>query len=314
MTMTHGTAPRKAPVALLVAVAVLVAALGSAALPGVVRAWSAGGYSSTSEQQLFALTNQARASAGLRALRWDSTLAGLARSRSKDMLTRDYFSHSIPPSGKTVFDVMQSKGYCFNVAGENIGWNNYPDDQATAAIQQAFMASPGHRSNILGKAWDVAGIGAYKAADGRKMWTVIFADKCGAAATPRPTPKPTPKATPKPTPAPTRAVVSTPRPTPKPTPKPTPRPTPTATPSPSPSPVAAAYRPPEPPGPAEPHIVPGATSPSPSPTPVPSPAAVSTALPAGQSLRVQDPATSPALVDGFLGSFLGGQYSVILGD
>ncbi len=285
----------------------LVAALGSVALPGVARAWSAGAFSSTSEKQLFALTNQARASAGLRSLRWDSTLAGLARWRSQDMITRDYFSHNIPPSGETVFDVMQSKGYCFNVAGENIGWNDYPDDQATAAVQQKFMASPGHRANILGKAWDVVGIGAYKAADGRKMWTVIFADKCGSVATPKPTPKPTPKATPKPT----RTVVATPRPTPKPTPRPTP--TPVASPSPSPSPAPAAYRPPEPRGPAEPHVLPGATSPSPSPTPVPSPA-IAAALPADQSMRVQDPATSPGLVDSFLGSFLGGQFSVILGD
>ena len=41
-----------------------------------------------------------RAAAGLRALRVDSTLTSIARSRSKDMIVRNYFSHSIPPSGK----------------------------------------------------------------------------------------------------------------------------------------------------------------------------------------------------------------------
>jgi len=56
-----------------------------------------------------------------------------------------------------------------NLAGENIGWNTYPDDVATAEIHQMFMNSPSHRENILGPAWDVIGIGAYKGADGKKM-------------------------------------------------------------------------------------------------------------------------------------------------
>ena len=112
------------------------------------------------------------------------------------MIDRNYFSHSIPGYGK-VWDKLNAIGYCYNVAGENIGWNNYPDDIATAAIQQAFMDSAGHRANIMGKAWDVIGIGAYKGPTGKKMWTVLFADKCGSTA-PKPTPKPTtrPKADP----------------------------------------------------------------------------------------------------------------------
>ena len=105
------------------------------------------------------------------------------------MIDRDYFSHDIPGYGK-VWDKLDAIGYCYNVAGENIGWNNYPDDLATAAIQQAFMDSAGHRANILGKTWDVIGIGAYKGPTGKKMWTVLFADKCGSTA-PKPTPKPT---------------------------------------------------------------------------------------------------------------------------
>ena len=59
---------------------------------------------------------------------------------------------------------------------------------ATAEIQSQFMGSAGHNANILGKAWDVIGIGAYKGPTGKKMWTVLFADKCGTTtATPKPT-------------------------------------------------------------------------------------------------------------------------------
>ena len=167
--------------ATLVAAAFLATTVGVFALPAPAAAWDGGEYSSASEAELVQLHNQARASAGLRALAVDSTLVSIARWRSKDMIDRDYFSHTIPGGGM-VFDVLQQKGYCFVVAGENIGWNTYPDDEATAAIQRMFMDSPGHRSNILGDAWDVIGVGAYKGADGKKMWTVLFADRCGGAA------------------------------------------------------------------------------------------------------------------------------------
>ena len=211
----------------LLALVLLASSLATLASPRAVAAWSSGTFSSASERELIALTNRSRAAAGLRSLRVDSTLTSVARWRSKDMIDRDYFSHDIPGYG-SVFKRLDSKGYCYHVAGENIGWNTYPDDQATAAIHQMFMDSPGHRANILGKAWDRIGVGAYKGSDGKKMWTVLFADACGSsggssggstkhtptqASTSKPAPKPTPKPTARPTPRPT--------PTPTPTPPPT---------------------------------------------------------------------------------------------
>ncbi len=223
---TNPTTVRSRRSALAIGVLFLLTSVFTLAVPVATLAWSGGTFSSTSESDLVAMTNRARASAGLKALKVDSTLHTVARWRSKDMIDRNYFSHSIPGYGK-VWDKLNAIGYCYNVAGENIGWNNYPDDIATGAIQQAFMDSAGHRANIMGKTWDVIGIGAYKGPTGKKMWTVLFADKCGSTA-PKPTPKPTtrPKATPRPTPKP--APKATPRPTPKPavTPQLTPAPTP----------------------------------------------------------------------------------------
>ena len=187
---------------------------------------------STSEKDLIALTNRSRAAAGLKALKVDSTLTSVARWRSKDMITRDYFSHDIPGYG-SVFKKLDAKGYCYKLAGENIGWNTYPDDLATAAIHKMFMDSTGHRRNILGKAWDVIGVGAYQGRGGKKMWTVLFADKCGGAAA-----KPTPSQRRSRPPSPSRSPSS--RPTPRPTPKPTPSPRrsrPRRRPTPSPTPI-----------------------------------------------------------------------------
>jgi uncharacterized protein YkwD len=203
----------------MIAVAFALTAVGLFAAPAPTFAWSSDSFSSADESQLITLTNQARASAGLGALKVDWTLRSIARWRSKDMAVRNYFDHAIPsPPGGKVFNEMDRRGYCYKVAGENIGWNNASDSTATQKIMNAFMGSSGHRANILGSKWDRIGIGAYKEANGNHYWTVLFADSCAGAPapTPRPKPNPTPHATPRPTP----------RPTPKPTPKPTPEPTP----------------------------------------------------------------------------------------
>jgi uncharacterized protein YkwD len=212
----------------MIAIAFVLTSVGLLAAPPTTLAWSINTFNSSSEAQLVRLTNQARAAAGLRALKVDSRLTAIARSRSKDMIVRNYFSHTILGTSYNVFHLLDKSGYCYRIAGENIGWNNYPDDVATNTVERQFMGSPGHRANILGKAWDVVGIGAYKGPTGKKMWTVIFADRCGSTTTtaPKPTPRPTPRPTPKPTTKPHAAA--TPKPTPRPTPTPTP--TPLATP------------------------------------------------------------------------------------
>jgi uncharacterized protein YkwD len=192
----------------------------SLAHPDTAAAWSGGSFSSTSERQLIALTNRSRAAAGLRSLKIDSALTSIARWRSRDMSRRDYFSHSIPGYG-SVFDKLSAEGYCFHLAGENIGWNTYPDDVATAEIHQMFMASSSHRHNILGRTWEAIGVGAYKGSDGKKLWTVLFADKCGGGS---PTAS---RSKPKPVARHAAAVPSKPKPKPRPTAMSRPVPTPT---------------------------------------------------------------------------------------
>ena len=168
------------------------------ATAGTALAWDPGTFSSADEQLLFSLTNQDRASAGLNALVNDSYLHKEAEWRAQDMGDRDYFSHQIPPDGNMVFDYMQSDGYCFKVAGENIGLSTYGDDGATTSIETAFMGSPPHRANILGT-WAHLGVGAYKAADGRKLYDVLFSIPCGVSVpTPTPVTDPTPAPRPRP--------------------------------------------------------------------------------------------------------------------
>jgi uncharacterized protein YkwD len=196
MSLGATLTPQRTSRRMVLATALLfgITSVATLAVPARSLAWDGNAYDSSAESELVALTNRARANAGLKVLRVDSTLHSTARWRSKDMIDKDYFSHDIPGWGHNgVFPYLSSIGFCYKIAGENIGWNTYPDDQATAQIQQMFMDSPAHRSNILGSAWDVIGIGAYKGADGKKMYTVLFADKCGSTSTPAPTPRPTPR-------------------------------------------------------------------------------------------------------------------------
>lgn len=282
-------------------------------LPQAALGWDVNSFSAGSEKQLISLQNQARASAGRQALKLDTDLRTIARWRSKDMVDRDYFSHTIPGPGadRNVFWYMQNKyDYCFKVAGENIGqatWPGASESDVTAYIFGLFMDSEGHRSNILGKAWDVVAVGAYRTTGDRYVWTVLFADRCGGgggSATPKPTPKdtpkPTPKDTPKPTPKPDRATPR-PEPTERDRPKDTPKPSPKATPKPRPTPTS------EP----SPSVIP-TPAPTPSPAPTPPPVALESAserppipvwnggiVPAG-GLRVVDPPAGPGLVDSIL--------------
>ncbi len=218
--------------------AVVAAALLAVGSPGLVLAWDNNSFSGASENEMLTLINQARAANGLPALNENNALQDVARWRSKDMNDRDYFSHNIPnPPGGKVFDELHRRGICYEVAGENIGVNNYPDDVATQTMFNGWMNSPGHRALILGDGFNRIGLGAYKGTGGdypNHYWTAVFTHGCGGGGggggggDPDPTPKP-PKQTPKPPkpdPDPTRRPDRTPRPEPAATPEPIAAPTP----------------------------------------------------------------------------------------
>ena len=184
------------PWVVLVAAAVVLTGFGLLVAPAPAFAWSAGSYSAADESELVTLTNQARASAGLPALR--SIGARLHRPLAEQGHDRPRLlqPRHPGPDGHTVFDEMTARLLLQRWPARTSAGTTTPTTRPRPRSRQMFMDSPGHRANILGPAWDVIGIGAYKGSDGKKMWTVLFADKCGSASR-QPTPKPTPK--PKPT-------------------------------------------------------------------------------------------------------------------
>jgi len=237
-----------------------IALSGTALIAAALLAWTpqpaTGWDQSSAEATLWQLLNGDRTNNGLAPLGYHGTLASLAQWRSKDMVDRNYFDHTILGTGYEVYHWYDANGLSWNSGGENIGWNNgYSDADSPIMINQGFMNSDGHRANIMNPAWTHGGVGAY-GADGVmwggkirniRMYTELFVLlKSAPPPPPPPTPVPTapppPPATPKPVVATPKPVVATPKPvvaTPVPTPKPlpvqTPLPTATATPVPTPT-------------------------------------------------------------------------------
>jgi uncharacterized protein YkwD len=98
------------------------------------------------------LVNAERANRGLRTLERDGDLAQAAHGHSRDMARNHFFDH-VGRDGDTVGDRVRKAGYGkpddgWRV-GENLGWGT-GGRAAPSAVVAAWMASPGHRQNMLG--------------------------------------------------------------------------------------------------------------------------------------------------------------------
>lgn len=112
------------------------------------------------EKEALSLLNADRKANGLSELKSNSQLNSLAQTYAQDMINRGFFSH-YNPEGKSPFDRMQAAGISYNTAGENLAIN-----KDVTAAEKAFMASSGHRANILNTTYTDVGIGVRHASDG----------------------------------------------------------------------------------------------------------------------------------------------------
>ncbi len=124
---------------------------------------------SAQEQKMLNLLNFDRKNNGLAALTHDPELSRIARIKSADMRDRNYFAHESPTYGD-VRAMLKTFGYEFLGASENIAHHANADK-----AQAAFLSSPGHRANILGKGWTKVGVGIVFDKDGFIYATQIFA-------------------------------------------------------------------------------------------------------------------------------------------
>ncbi len=125
------------------------------------------------ESKVFELANRHRMHQGLSPLTWNENAAETARSHSADMANSSYLSHT-DRSGKRVGD--RAKRFGLNdwkVIGENVAWLTGRVDPADHVINQ-WMASSGHRGNILQHEYRETGVGLVIAANGKYYFTQVF--------------------------------------------------------------------------------------------------------------------------------------------
>lgn len=112
-------------------------------------------YSSTvTSANITALTNAARTNIGLSELAMNGLLNVAAQAKAEDMLTNQYFAHT-SPQGKTPWFWINSVGYNYQYAGENLAVHYFQAED----VQSAWMASPSHRKNILDERFTEVGVG-----------------------------------------------------------------------------------------------------------------------------------------------------------
>ncbi|MDR2687884.1 MAG: CAP domain-containing protein [Oscillospiraceae bacterium] len=118
------------------------------------------------------LTNAARADDGRTALAATHGKLNEAAQKRAEEIGAKYDSNHLRPDGREWSTVFEEYGISYRVAGENIAMGQ----RSPAAVVEAWMNSPGHRSNILGlKAnFNYIGVGVYERADGRLCWVQLF--------------------------------------------------------------------------------------------------------------------------------------------
>ncbi len=137
---------RNAKISLL-AVVLFASSVATLVLPGNAIAISG--------QTIASLTNIERSNNGLPNLAWNAALANSAWQKAEDMCTKSYWAHTAP-DGTTGWTFMNQSGYKYTAAGENLAMGFDSD----TGIVAGWMASPGHRANILNTSYNDIGVGS----------------------------------------------------------------------------------------------------------------------------------------------------------
>ena len=124
-----------------------------------------------SVKEVIDITNKNRSTNGnLSPLKENSKLDLSAQKKLEDMLNLQYFEH-VSPSGVGVSDLAKASSYEYIIIGENLALGNFKDSKA---LVDAWMASPGHRANILNGKYTEIGVavghGIYQ---GRDTWLAV---------------------------------------------------------------------------------------------------------------------------------------------
>jgi uncharacterized protein YkwD len=176
--------PRRA-VTLLVSVTALALAAPAGAqtadCPGA-DVVPAAGNTPLAAQATLCLLNGERAAQGMGALSEAPGLTQPSIAYSNRMVTEHFFAHESPDGGRLT-DRLTAAGYIEAngdwTVGENIAWGQ-GELSTPRSIVAAWMASPGHRDNILTRKYTEIGLGIALGTPGDTAWGATYTTDFGA--------------------------------------------------------------------------------------------------------------------------------------
>ncbi len=115
-------------------------------------------YSESNGSEILKDTNIERVNQSLKPLSSNQVLDSIASQRVDDLFTNQYFEHA-SPDGKGASELAKKDGYDYLLIGENLALGDFGGDQGIVA---AWMASPGHRANILNGKFTELGVSVKK--------------------------------------------------------------------------------------------------------------------------------------------------------
>ena len=117
---------------------------------------------------LINLTNKNRELVGIQSLKENQKLNEIAYLKAKDMIEKDYFSHS-SPQGNSPWYWFKEGGYDYQVAGENLAIGFLDSEE----VVSAWLNSPSHKKNLLNSNYQETGIAVLKGNFQGKETTLI---------------------------------------------------------------------------------------------------------------------------------------------
>lgn len=144
------------------------------------------------------LTNRTRTDREVGTLKQNAKLANAAQLKAEDMLNKGYFAH-VSPAKVTPWYWFKKAGYVYASAGENLAMDFVTAEDLT----EAWLASPGHRKNLLNPKYVDIGV-AVASGKINGLSTTVVVQFFGASVQPKQQPKAVAKVTPVKPPVPTQ--------------------------------------------------------------------------------------------------------------
>jgi uncharacterized protein YkwD len=113
---------------------------------------------------------------GLGPLMENETLEEVAEDHACEMIEGEFFAHIDPYTDANPGERVTLSGYTFVLVGENLA----AGQRRVSDVVEQWMASPGHRANILGETWRETGIAIRSGGEHDVYWVQVFADPVDA--------------------------------------------------------------------------------------------------------------------------------------